>query len=75
MAQKSTTASLIKKNKCYCLRQQKVVALSKCDMFNCNREKKCRQKSNRDYSKSLKKGNNSGQRRKKAKGQNTTTKK
>lgn len=56
MGQKSTTPSLIKRNKCYCLKQKKVIAISRCKMFEgCEREKSCRTKSNKDYTKSVKK--------------------
>lgn len=51
---KSTTISLLTKNKCFCLKKEKVIAISKCDILNCYREKACRKKTNKDYDKSVK---------------------
>ena len=43
-----TTINKIKNNKCYCMKKDKDILLEDCDLFNCNRWKKCMQKTNKD---------------------------
>lgn len=70
---KSTTVALLQKNKCYCLKKEKVIAISKCDLINCSREKKCRAKSNRDYEKSVKRNERGSKRKGKTTSSNKKT--
>lgn len=45
---------LLKQDKCYCLRRQKVISLLDCDVVNCHREKGCRKSTNNKVDKELK---------------------
>ena len=42
-----TTLNKLANNKCYCLKKDKDISLKKCTLFNCNRWKKCMQKTKR----------------------------
>ena len=43
-----TTLNKLKKNRCYCIKRDKDIPLSKCDIPNCIRFKSCLKKTNRD---------------------------
>ena len=49
-----TTLNKLANNKCYCLKKDKDISLKKCTLFNCNRWKKCMQKTNSEINKDLK---------------------
>lgn len=53
MSKKTTLKKLIK-DKCYCMKVDKDISLQKCNLFSCNRWKKCMQKTNNDINKDLK---------------------
>ena len=40
---------LILENKCYCLKNGKIIKIQQCNFLECNREKSCRKKSNNNY--------------------------
>lgn len=42
------TYKLLKKNKCYCLKKDKIIKLKECDIPNCHRMNNCLKKSHRD---------------------------
>lgn len=44
---------LLKQNKCYCLKKQKVIKLSQCDIANCHREKGCTKSTNKKIEKEI----------------------
>lgn len=47
---------LLKKNKCFCLKKQKVIKLSECTIADCHREKSCRKSTNNKIDKEIKNG-------------------
>ena len=51
----ATTLKKLAKNKCYCIKNKKDIKLADCLLFECNRWKKCMQKTNKDINKDLKK--------------------
>ena len=53
---KKTTLKKLANNKCYCLKKDKDINLKKCSLFDCNRWKKCMQKTNREIDKEVQKG-------------------
>lgn len=50
-----TTLKKLSNNKCYCLKKDKDISLKKCSLFDCNRWKKCMQRTNSEINKDLKK--------------------
>lgn len=44
---------LLKQNKCYCIKKQKVIKLSQCDIINCHREKGCTKSTNNKVEKEI----------------------
>ena len=49
-----TYLDLLKENKCFCYKKQKVIKLSQCDIGNCHREKGCRKATNNKIDKEIK---------------------
>lgn len=49
----TSTLELLKQNKCYCLKKQKVIKLSQCDIINCHREKGCTKSTNNKVEKEI----------------------
>ena len=47
---------LLKDNKCFCYKKQKVIGLLDCDIANCHREKGCRKSTNNKIDKEIKDG-------------------
>lgn len=47
---------LLKKNKCFCYKKQKVIKLSECNVADCHREKGCRKATNNKIDKEIKNG-------------------
>lgn len=43
-----TTLNKLKKNRCYCIKRDKDIPLSKCDIPECIRFKSCLKKTNRE---------------------------
>lgn len=52
----STTLKKLMKNKCFCLKKGEDINLKKCDLFSCNRWKKCMKKTNSDIDKDIRSG-------------------
>lgn len=50
---------LLKKNKCFCLKKQKVIRLSECNITECHREKGCRKSINNKIEKEMQDGRKS----------------
>ena len=48
--------NLLKKNKCFCYKKQKVIKLGDCDVASCHREKSCRKATNNKIDKEIKDG-------------------
>lgn len=46
--------NLLKENKCFCSKKQKVIALAQCDVATCHREKSCRKATNNKIDKEIK---------------------
>lgn len=44
---------LLKQNKCFCVKKQKVIALSDCNIADCHREKGCRKSTNNKINKEV----------------------
>ena len=51
---KRTTLKKLFYNQCYCMKKDEDIPLKICTLFNCNRWKKCMQKTNADINKDLK---------------------
>ena len=47
---------LLKDNKCFCYKKQKVIELFDCDIAGCHREKGCRKSTNNKIDKEIKNG-------------------
>lgn len=52
-----TTFKKLMKDKCYCTKKGEDIKLADCALFDCNRWKKCKNKTNADIDKDLKKQN------------------
>ena len=50
---------LLKENKCFCYKRQKVIKLSECTIADCHREKGCRKSTNNKIDKEIKDGRKS----------------
>ena len=50
---------LLKENKCFCYKKQKVIKLSECTIADCHREKGCRKSTNNKIDKEIKDGRKS----------------
>ena len=50
---------LLKENKCFCLKKQKVIRLSECNIAECHREKGCRKSTNNKIEKEMQDGRKS----------------
>lgn len=46
--------NLLKKNKCFCYKKQKVISLTDCNIADCHREKGCRKATNNKIDKEIK---------------------
>lgn len=53
---KQTTLKKLECNQCYCLKRDEDIDLKDCSLFDCNRWKKCMQKTNKEINKQVKKG-------------------
>ena len=51
------TLKKLMKDKCYCTKKGEDIKLADCALFDCNRWKKCKNKTNADIDKDLKKQN------------------
>ena len=56
----ATTLKKLSNNKCYCIKKDKDINLKECSLFDCNRWKKCMQKTNKEINHDLKKKNKEG---------------
>ena len=58
-----TTLKKLIKDKCYCIKKEKDIDLKDCVLFNCNRWKKCKSKTNADIDKEIKKRDKDGKKK------------
>lgn len=54
MVKMTSYLNLLKENKCFCYKKQKVISLTDCNIADCHREKSCRKATNNKIDKEIK---------------------